>query len=243
MINGLVYYAEELGAILDIICLLVIKKSTIGFLVSLERNNNRDWFNENRKHYENAKRDFTDLVTEVVDGLRKFEPELDEDKRDVHLYRINRDVRFSKDKTPYNSHFSASITVGGRKSGRAGYFFRIKPGLSGYGGGMYMPETKVVYQIRKAISTDLADFLRILNQKAFVRVYEDLADSEMLKNPPRGFDKADPAIDFLKRKSFFAYDDISDVDIHSSDLTHKIVTGFKLLKPLNDFLNVAAFGR
>jgi uncharacterized protein (TIGR02453 family) len=219
----------------------MLQSSTLKFLKDLKKNNNKPWFDANRKQYESAKADFAAFVQTLIDAHGK------KDKFIAHLqakdcmFRINRDVRFSKDKSPYKTNMGAFINPGGKKSNLAGYYIHLEPGGCFAGGGIYMPMPPELSKVRQEIDYNFADFKKIIGSKKFKTAYSDLDRSAeyLLNRVPKGYEPANPAADYLKLKSFVAVISIKDADITSAAFKKQVLTAFEALQPLNGFLNEA----
>ncbi len=220
----------------------MLQASTISFLKSLKKNNNKDWFDKNRSSYENAKADFVQLVQQLIDKTAKKDPTLAALIAKNCIFRINRDVRFSNDKSPYKSNMGASINKAGKKAMfSAGYYFHLEPGNSFVGGGIYMPMAPELKKIRQEIDYNWKDFKKILTDKKFKSIYSDLDRSEgiALQRVPKGYEQENPAAEYLKLKSYIVILPISDKELQSKDLIKKTVAAFEALQPLVYFLNQA----
>ena len=220
----------------------MLQPSTLKFLKHLKKNNTKEWFDKNRKTYEAAKEDFASLVNAVIAQLGKKDPTIATLTAKDCLFRINRDVRFSKNKAPYKSNMGASIVHGGKKSPLAGYYFHFEPGGNSFvGGGKYMVDAPVLKKIRQEIDYSWNEFSKILTNKKFAAYYGDLEKGEgmSLSREPKGYEKENPAIDYIKLKSWVATAVITDVDLTSKDLVKKITIAFETLQPLIVFLNRA----
>lgn len=218
----------------------MLHSSTFKFLEDLKRNNNKPWFDKNRTNYENAKTDFITFIQNVIDQHGKKDNSIKNLTAKNCLFRINRDIRFSKDKSPYKTNFGASINKGGRKAfDSAGYYFHLEPGNSFTGGGIYMPMPDMLKKVRQEIDYNLKDFKKILTSKKFKSVYGDLTRNEefLLSRVPKGYEPDNPAAEFLKLKSFIAMTSLSDKDLTSKSLVSKTVAAFDALQPLIEFLN------
>jgi uncharacterized protein (TIGR02453 family) len=216
----------------------MLQKSTIDFLTKLGKNNNKPWFDKNRAVYETAKEDFEVFVTNLKDAMTKIEPAFKEQKAKDMVFRIFRDVRFSKDKTPYKAHFGAYLSKGGKKSPAAGYYFHLEPGKSFVAGGVWMPENAILKSLRQEIDYNLKEFKGILNNASFKKLYKKL-EGEQLKTVPQGYNAENPAIEYLKMKSFIVTTKIDDKDLLSKTAIAKTMKSFIVMKPLVDFLNRA----
>jgi uncharacterized protein (TIGR02453 family) len=220
----------------------MLQQSTIKFLKALKKNNNKPWFDKNRKVYEEAKADFAGFIQKVIDQHGKKDASIQNIIAKDCLFRINRDVRFAKDKSPYKSNFGASINKSGRKAEHsAGYYFQVQPDRNFAGGGIWMPEPNELKKIRQEIDYNFTDFKKIVSSKKFKAVYGDLDRSPefLLSRVPKGYEPDNPAADYLKLKSFVAISFFSDADLTSKDLVKKTVAAFEALQPLIEFMNEA----
>jgi uncharacterized protein (TIGR02453 family) len=218
----------------------MLSPTTIKFLKDLKKNNNKPWFEKNRGKYEEARTDFAGFIQKVIDQHSKKDPSIKNLVAKDCLFRINRDVRFSKDKSPYKSNFGASINKSGRKAEHsAGYYFQVQPGRNFAGGGIWMPEPGELKKVRQEIDYNFADFKKIIGSKNFKSVYGDLDRSAefLLSRVPKGYEPDNPAADYLKLKSFVAISFFSDADLTSKDLVKKTVAAFEALQPLIEFIN------
>ena len=215
-----------------------IKKSTLDFLTAINCNNNRDWFLANRPQYLEAKADYESFVQAIIDKIILFEPIMKGLEAKSCVFRINRDIRFSNDKSPYKSHFGAFIVQGGKKNGDkfAGYYFHIEPGKSIMAGGAYTPPTPWLSAIREKISDTADEFIKITASKEFIKYFGSI-DGEKLKTAPKGYPKDHPHIELLKFKSYLVVNEASDKLVLSNDFVDHVINVFKAMKPLNDYLN------
>lgn len=220
----------------------MLNPATLNFLKDLRNNNHKEWFDENRKLYESAKSDFLYFVQQVIDEFSKIDNSFQFVKAKDCIFRINRDIRFSNDKSPYKTNFGAFITKNGKKPmNLAGYYFHLEPGNSFAGGGIYMPMPPELKKIRAAIDVNFPEFLQIIQNKKFKNVFSglDIEPELMLTRVPKGFETDNPAAEYLKFKSFTAVVNLSDEQLQSNNLLSKTIEIFAALKPLNDFLNNA----
>jgi uncharacterized protein (TIGR02453 family) len=219
----------------------MIKNTTLKFLKDLKVNNNRPWFEKHKDEYISAKEDFENFIQKLIDGIAKFDRDIKGMEAKNCTFRQYRDVRFSKDKRPYKINMGAYMARGGKKSIYGGYYFHLEPGKSLIGGGLWMPEANEMKKVRQEIDYCFDDFSAIVNNKKFKKEYGDLYsnDNIKLKTVPKGYDAANPAIEHLKLKSFFAEKEIADQNIISNSLLKDTTSSFKNLKPLIDFLNRA----
>lgn len=222
----------------------MLQTSTLKFLKDLKKNNNKSWFDANRKQYESAKADFAAFIQSVIDAHGKKDAGIAHLQAKDCMFRINRDVRFSKDKSPYKTNMGAFINSGGKKSNLAGYYFHLEPGGAFTGGGMYMPMPPDLAKVRQEIDYNFANFKKIISSKKFKNVYGDLdRDAEyLLSRVPKGYEPTNAAADYLKLKSFVAVIKISDTDLLSKNLLKQTLTAFEALQPMLVFLNEAVAG-
>lgn len=223
----------------------MLNQSTIQFLKSLSKNNNKPWFDANRPTYEAAKKNFEGFIQTLIDAHGKKDASIASLIAKNCMFRINRDVRFSKNKSPYKNNFGASINRGGKKSVFAGYYFHLEPGNSFVGGGIWMPMPAETQKIRQEIDYCLDEFKKIVTAKKFVAVYKMLdQDKEFrLANVPKGYAKENPASAYLKYKSWIAIKVLADLDLTSKDLVKNSVEAFVALQPLIEFINRAVGDR
>jgi uncharacterized protein (TIGR02453 family) len=217
----------------------MIEPQTLRFLSSLKKNNNREWFEKHRPQYEAARIDFQNFIQLVIDAFGKTDLSIAGLSARDCLFRINRDVRFSKDKSPYKTNMGASIKTEGKKSMYAGYYFHLQPGASFVGGGLWMPEAGNVKKVRQEIDYNWDEFHSIISDKKFKSVFGDVykGGDVSLVNQPKGYEKENPAIDYLKLKSFIAEQKLADEELSQSSLHKKTITAFETLRPLICFIN------
>lgn len=217
----------------------MIEQSTLQFLKGLHKNNNREWFLANKVKYDASKNNFLNFVEEVLFEIQKFDTNLNELTAKQCVFRINRDIRFSKNKDPYKNNFGASFSKGAKKIVTAGYYFHLEPGASFIGGGLWMPEAADLQKLRQEVDYCFKEFKGIVSNKKFVSTFGSLSDEAKLSRPPKGYDIENPAIEYLKLKSFTAIIPIKDVDILDKGIVKKTSEIFKNLSPLIQFLNRA----
>ena len=209
------------------------------FLRELNENNNREWFADNKPLYIEAKSAFEDVVINLISIVSETEPNIDVLSPKECIFRIFRDVRFSKDKTPYKNHFDAFIAKkGGRKSIYAGYFLRIAPENSLFGGGIYAPIPEILKALRQEIYNFPDELKAIINNPDFKMVYDKLYDQKLIM-APKGFPRDFPDVELLKYKSYVTVHPLSDDDLTSPALENKFRMLIKTLYPFNNFLNRA----
>jgi uncharacterized protein (TIGR02453 family) len=219
----------------------MITNETLQFLEDLKSNNNRDWFLENKKRYDLFKKDYQQLVANFLKEMKPLDGALENLEVKNCTFRINRDIRFSKDKTPYKTHLSIWMSAGQNGLNRPGYYIHIDKNECFIGGGMYSPEAPDLKKIRKEIAFFYEDLESILNEKNFKKEFGGFNKNEtnMLKNAPKDFEKDHPAIEYLKLKSFAAIEKFDISEATKKDFVAKMTKKLILLKPLNEFINRA----
>lgn len=222
----------------------MLEPQTLKFLTQLKKNNNKPWFDAHRAQYEAARIDFSNFIQLAIDAVQKSDTTITGLTSRDCLFRINRDIRFSKDKTPYKTNFGASIKRGGRKSLYAGYYFHCSPGESFVGGGLWMPDTGELKKVRQEIDYNWDEFQSIITEKNFKKIFDDIykGGDVSLSTLPKGYEKDNPAINYLKLKSFIAETKIADEDLTKATLHKKTVAAFQALQPLLEFINRALEG-
>ncbi len=223
----------------------MIQASTMEYLKKLRKNNNKEWFEKHRDAYTAARADFASFVQQVIDLHGKEHKEIANLLAKDCMYRINRDIRFSKDKTPYKTNFGAGINEGGKKAiSTAGYYLSIKPGATFVGGGLWMPPSPDLQKVRQEIDYNYDAFQKIVQAPAFRKHFGKLSEDKeyILSRPPKGYEADNPAIEHLKLKSYIAEWQVGDAEVLSKDFAKKVVKAFSALKPLIDFINEARKG-
>lgn len=215
-----------------------IHQSTLDFLEKIRKNNDREWFARNRNLYESAKTEFETFVQELIGKITEFDPILKGLEANSCIFRINRDTRFSHDKSPYKTNFGAFIVRGGRKNGDrfAGYYLHLEPGSCMVAGGAYMPPTPWLSAIREKIAENPSDFIKIISSRRFKEAFGNLT-GEKLKTTPKGYPSDHPQIDLLRHKSYLVVSEITDKEVTDPGFMSKVIQLFKAMKPLNDYLN------
>jgi len=219
----------------------MLTKESLQFLDDLKKNNNRDWFQDNKKRYEVFKKDYHQLVSDFLDAMKPLDPSLELLEVKNCTFRINRDIRFSKDKSPYKAHLGVWMSTGAKGANRAGYYVHIEKGASFIAGGFYSPEAEDLKKVRKEIAFFYDDLQEILKDKNFKKEFGslDINENNSLKSMPRGYEKDHPAIEFLKLKSFTATQKYDISEVTQKDFVSKVSKKLIALKPLNEFINRA----
>ncbi|SHM58817.1 DUF2461 domain-containing protein [Flavobacterium saccharophilum] len=219
----------------------MLTKESLQFLDDLKKNNNRDWFQDNKKRYEIFKKDYHQLVSDFLDAMKPLDPSLELLEVKNCTFRINRDIRFSKDKSPYKAHLGVWMSSGAKGANRSGYYVHIEKGASFIAGGFYSPEAADLKKVRKEIAFFHDDLEAILADKNFKKEFGslDINETNSLKSMPRGYEKDHPAIAFLKLKSFTATQKYDISEVTQKDFVSKMSKKLIALKPLNEFINRA----
>ena len=219
----------------------MLSKDSLKFLDDLKANNNRNWFLDNKKRYEVFKKDYHQLVGDFLDAMKPLDPSLEMLEVKNCTFRINRDIRFSKDKSPYKDHIGVWLSSGSKGINRSGYYVHIARTGSFIAGGFYCPEAEDLKKVRKEIAYFHEDLEVILNEKNFLKEFRDFDRNEtnVLKNPPRGYEKEHPAIELLKLKSFETSQKFDIEEATLQNFVSKMSKKLIVLKPLNEFINRA----
>ncbi|NLR59636.1 DUF2461 domain-containing protein [Chitinophaga polysaccharea] len=217
----------------------MLQPSTLKFLKSLRLNNNKVWFDEHKTEYQAAKADFESMVQQLIDGLAKQEPSMQGLQLKDCVFRIYKDVRFSKDKTPYKVNLAASFQAGGKKSTLAGYYFHMEPGGNSFaGGGLWMPGAPELKKLRQEIDYNFQEFEQLISHKEFIKQFGKI-EGEALKTAPQGYQPDNPAIAYLKLKSFVVSHPFTDEACTQPALVREILKTFAIMQPFIQFINRA----
>lgn len=216
----------------------MFSKNSINFLNELRENNNKEWFENNRKAYDNLRIELIQFSSEIIKEISKWDDgyaSLDPKKC---LFRINRDVRFSKDKSPYKTNMGAWFSKGGKDWVLSGYYFHLEPDKSFIAAGSYEPMPEQLKLIRQEIDYNLEEFQSILNKKEFKTCYGNMS-GRSLKTIPKGYIKDNPAIDYLRFKDFIVTNNLAQESLMSENLIGFCVSSFKAASGFNNFLDRA----
>ena len=217
----------------------MIEKSTLKFLIDLAENNNRDWFQANKKLFDAAQDNMTAFAGYLIGEVGKFDDSVAAIDPKSCVFRIYRDVRFSKDKSPYKVNLGAYISSGGRKSMQPGYYFHIQPGQSFIAGGKHIPDGPETLKIRNAIAENTDEFIKVVEKKSFRDVFGELR-GDRLKSAPKGFNPEHKAVEYLKLKEFMAFGELHDDKfLTSAEFAKHLVKTIKEMYPLVAFLRQA----
>jgi uncharacterized protein (TIGR02453 family) len=215
----------------------MLSKKTFAFLKALKENNEREWFQAHKAEYLEAKEEFEALVAELIQRIAAFDKSVQGLDARKCTFRIFRDARFAKDKSPYKTNFGAHISAAEKRFHEgAGYYLHVEPGNCFLGGGAYMPSPRWLKAIRNAIAEDGKFFRRLITAPAFKSRFGAM-QGETLKRAPQGFPEEHPHIDLLKHKGFLAMRGLKDAEVLSPGFAKDAAASFKALQPFERFLN------
>lgn len=217
----------------------MLAKETVDFLKKLEKNNDRDWFNANKDAFVRANDNVIAVTGDLIGRISKFDPAVVGIDPKSCVFRIYRDVRFSKDKSPYKTNLGAFIAPGGKKAMLPGYYFHIQPKMFFSAAGKHMPDYIELLKIRNHIAANTREFLKMVKAKKFAERFNGFHSGEKLTKPPKGFDTDHPAIEYLKLKSFTVGEEFTEKDALSKEYPKILADSFKSAFPLIQFLRSA----
>ena len=220
----------------------MIQNTTFTFLDKLKENNSSEWFKSHDDAYREVRADVISFVSQIIQGLSIIDSSIQSQYLEPHkcIKRINRDIRFSLNKTPYKTHFFVLFNPRGNKSEAASYYLHIEPNNSFVGGGVYMPPTAELNKFRKEIEYNLAEWDEIINNSSFLKTFpEGVQTSSLLKTAPRGFDKQSEAIQYLRMKGFYTIHRMTNSELTSVNALSIVLDSFKEVQPMIRFLNSA----
>ena len=212
----------------------IIQKASIEFLKDLAKHNDREWFNAHKDRYTEAQANMIEFAGALLAEMNKHDNIETATGKDS-LFRIYKDVRFSKDKTPYNTQWTGSFKRATKKL-RGGYYFHIEPGNTYVVGGFWGPDTNDMKRIRQDITMNYEDWNKMLQNKTLVQTFGKLT-REQLTSAPRGYDKDDPAIDLLRYKQFLLKHQFADEVMYAPDFVKEVNGVFKKMRPFLDFMS------
>ncbi|MCG2420363.1 DUF2461 domain-containing protein [Aequorivita sp. F47161] len=208
-----------------------IPKSVFSFLLKLKRNNNREWMAGHKPEYLVNEKILKEFYETLENGLNTSD-EIAKTK----IFRINRDIRFSKNKTPYNVHRSVSFSRAGAMR-RGGYYLRLEPGNSYMAGGFFSPKPADLLRIRKEFEMDSSEIREILNQKDFKEAFGDFSRGNAVKTAPKGFNRTDVNIDLIKLKNFVVKHHFSDDEVFAPEFSENVLHYYLLLRPFFNYMS------
>lgn len=209
----------------------------MNFLAELARNNNREWFADNKARYLRVKGFVDKLTQELINRVAIFDPDAAHLTPSECTYRIYRDTRFSADKTPYKTHIGIFINPPyGKKSLRLGYYLHLEPENAFVAGGTVCLPSKTVTAIRQSIADNIEEYLSIIRNPEFHKIFPVVGNNPV-KTAPKGFDRNWEHIELVKPRDFVVYHKLTHRDLYSEKLADKVASMFKITKPFNDFIN------
>lgn len=208
-----------------------IPKTAFDFLLQLKKNNNRDWMQEHKKEYLANEKALKEFYIAVEKGLN-----VTDEIATTKVFRINRDIRFSNDKTPYNVHRSVSYSRAGAQR-RGGYYLRLEAGNSYMAGGFFEPNPADLLRIRKEFEMDSSEIRDILNNKEFKKAFGNFNQEYTVKTAPKGFIKEDQNIDLIRLKSFFVNHHFTDKEVFAADFKDNLIHHYQLLRPFFNYMS------
>ena len=219
----------------------MISKEAIQFIDDLKANNNTEWMHANKKRYESYKKDYHQFIASVLQEMKPLDKSLDQLEIKNCTFRINRDIRFSKDKQPYKTNIALWLTTNKNRKNSPGYYIHFEKESSFIAGGVWCPEANELKNIRKEIAFFYDDLETIINNPTFKKEFKEITreESNLLKKAPKGYEPNHPAIEFLKLKSYTCSQKIDDKLFLDKDFSKIIAQKLIALKPLNEFLNRA----
>lgn len=209
---------------------------TLDFLADLAMHNKKEWMDDNKKRYKDAKDQVIELVSEVIQKSAAFDSSIANVDPRKTLFRINRDIRFSKNKDPYKTNFGAAIVDGGRKSGNPGYYLHIMPENNFAGGGIYQPSSDMLQKVRQEIDYNGKEVRSILDSKDFKKTFDGPYGDDKLKTAPKGYPKDHENIDLLQLKHYVFMKKMTDKQVTSNSFSTQVTDVYKTLHPFNLFL-------
>jgi uncharacterized protein (TIGR02453 family) len=214
---------------------VTIRKDSIDFLKSLEKNNNRDWFNEHKDKYLAAQSNIIAFADALIVEMNKHD-KIETASGKESLFRIYKDVRFAKDKTPYNTHWSAGFKRATKKL-RGGYYIHLKPGNSFLAGGFWGPEPDDMKRIRQDIDANYKSWNKLFAREELKKTFGKLT-GEQVASAPRGYEKSNPAIELLRYKQFLLKHQFTDKEVLSPDFLKQVNETFKKMRPFLNFMSL-----
>lgn len=205
-------------------------KKAFEFLNQLKENNNREWFSKHKSEYDSVVKENKTLFNQIYNELQEYDQ-----LKGIHIFRIYRDVRFSKDQTPYKTNFGAGYSRS-KPMLRGGYYIQLEPGNSFVGGGFWGPEAKDLLRIRKEFEISTTEIEKIISDKTFVKYFGEL-QGDSVKTAPRGFEKNHPAIDLIRKKQFVVMRKFTDKEVFSDSFQKEALQTLLAMRPFFDYMS------
>jgi len=219
----------------------MLQKATFDFLKKLKKNNSKEWMDTHRAIFEDARIDFQLFIEALIKGIGKYDADISTLEPKKCIFRQNRDIRFSANKTPYKIAFGAYLNKGGKKNQTAGYYFHAEPGNCFIAGGMWYPESEALSKIRQEIDYNADEWKKLINNSSFKKFFPDGLDKEhSVVRCPKGYSEDNPMMPWIKLKSFIVMKSFNDNEMQEPGAIKKIIDTCKTIKPLVSFLNRAS---
>ena len=213
-------------------------KEILSFLSSLQKNNSREWMEANKSQYLSSKKQFEDYISSLIDNIAAFDPHITGADPKKCIFRLHRDIRFSKDKRPYKDNMGGFINKDGRKGMDGGYYIHIQPGQSMLAGGIYMPPPDILKKIRQEIDYNPDALINFMNSKDFENHFDSF-EGDRLKKAPKGYNPDHPNIELLKLKYYIIVHRVNDADLVKPEFPEYASRIFEAMLPLNNYLRTA----
>ena len=213
-------------------------KEILSFLSSLQKNNSREWMEANKSQYLSSKKQFEDYISSLIDNIAVFDPHITGADPKKCIFRLHRDIRFSKDKRPYKDNMGGFINKDGRKGMDGGYYIHIQPGQSMLAGGIYMPPPDILKKIRQEIDYNPDALINFMNSKDFENHFDSF-EGDRLKKAPKGYNPDHPNIELLKLKYYIIVHRVNDADLVKPEFPEYASRIFEAMLPLNNYLRTA----
>lgn len=215
-------------------------KNVLTFLEGIQKNNTKEWMELHKVEYLSAKQQFEDIIKQLIEKISDFDPYIIGTDPKKCIFRLYRDIRFSKDKRPYKENMGGFINREGRKGMDGGYYLHIQPGKSMLAGGVYMPPPDILKKIRQEIDYNPKPLLKYISSANFKKYFGSF-EGERLKKAPKGYDPEHPNIELLKLKYYIVVHRIDDKVVLDKDFLNYAHQVFKVMKPLNDYIRTALY--
>lgn len=205
-------------------------KKAFEFLKQLEKNNTREWFTQNKQQYDSVVKENKVFFTRIYHELQEYDQ-----LKGIHIFRIYRDVRFSKDPTPYKNNFGVGYSRS-KPMLRGGYYIHLEPGNSFAGGGFWAPDAQDLLRIRKEFELSTSEIEKITSDPTFIKYFEEIK-GDGVKTAPRGFDKDHPAIDLIRKKQFVLMRKFTDKEVFSDNFQKEVLLTLLAMRPFFDYMS------
>ncbi|MBP2616864.1 DUF2461 domain-containing protein [Chryseobacterium jejuense] len=205
-------------------------KKTFEFLKQLNENNNREWFAQHKSEYDLIVKENKSFFNQIYTELQEYDK-----LKGIHIFRIYRDIRFSKDQTPYKTNFGVGYSRS-KPMLRGGYYIQLEPGNSFVGGGFWGPEAKDLLRIRKEFEISTKEIEKITSNETFVKYFGEL-QGDAVKTAPRGFDKNHPAIDLIRKKQFVVMRKFTDKEVFADHFQKEALQTLLAMRPFFDYMS------